>query len=234
MHSRSVSLSVSVTLVLSTQCLGVLFIFGLYWHEPIQLAALLCIVRQVCQTDVSLFFLLIWLPVLFLFRPLLTQHGTAIVYAYTRPSGVLRNVPPQLAVLVAPGKLGERSEAQIEEILLRGRCRLRRLLAPLMVVRLTGPLQPQVVELGVDALLGGSLEAASIQAGKQGALLRRQHVEGMSPLLQAKLTALHAADGGGPLELVVDLDTQAPPRFTELCPHICLPFSRMSFNLPNL
>ena len=103
-----------------------------------------------------------------------------------------------------------------------------------MVVRLTGTLQPQVVELCVDALLGGSLETASIQAGEQGPFLRRQHVQGMSSLLQAKLPALHAADGGSPLELVMDLDTQAPPCLPELCSYICFPFSCVSFKLPNL
>ena len=103
-----------------------------------------------------------------------------------------------------------------------------------MVIRLTGPLQPQVVQLGVNALLGGGLETASIQAGEHGPLLWRQHVEGMSSLLEAKLTALHAADGGGPLEFVMDLNTQAPACLTELCSYICLPLSCMSFKLPDL
>lgn len=204
---------------------------------PVQLGALRCILRQVAETGVPLFclpFLFVWLPVLLLLRPLLAQHDAAIVYAHARPPRILRNVPPHLAVLVTSGQLGERAKAHVEEILLGGRRRLWGLIASLWVVRLAGALQPQVVELGVDALLGGGLEAPGVQAGEQGPLLRREHVQGVGSLLQAQLTALHAADGGGPLELVVDLDAQAPSGFTQLCADIRLPLSCMSFKLPDL
>lgn len=221
----------------SIQNLVILSIFGLCLYESIQLGALQCKLWQVCEAGVSLLslcILLIWLPVFFFCRPLLPQHDAAGVYAYTRSSHIFRNVPPQLSVLVASGQLSEWPKAHVEEILLWGRCSLLRLVTPLMVVRLTGPLQPQVVQLGVNALLWGRLEAASVEAGEHGPLLWRQHIQRVSSLLQAELTPLHAADGGGSLELVVDLDAQAPPGFAELCSYVSFPFSCVSFKLSNL
>lgn len=239
MHSVYLYLSISLSLLpvcgwsASIQCLVILSLFGLCGYESVQLCAVHCVLWQVCQTGVPLFpfsIFLVRLLVLLFRRPLLPQHGAAVVYAHACAPRVFGDVPPQLAVLVASGQLGERSEPQVAEVLLRRRRRL----AGLVVVRLAGPLQPQVVQLAVNALLWGGLEAAGVEAGEHGSLLWREHVQGVSPLLQAELPALHAADGGGPLELVVDLDAQSAPRLAELGSYVCLPFSRVSLKLPNL
>ncbi|KAG7257744.1 hypothetical protein CRUP_023556, partial [Coryphaenoides rupestris] len=55
------------------------------------------------------------------------------------------------------------------------------------------------------------------QAVEGGASLRGQHVLRDGSLVQAQLPPLHAADGRGALQLVVDLHAHAPPRLTELC-----------------
>lgn len=56
----------------------------------------------------------------------------------------------------------------------------------------------------------------------------------MGALVQAQLPALHAADGGGTLQLVMHLHAQAAPRLTEFSTHVGLPLSCVRLELPNL
>lgn len=101
-------------------------------------------------------------------------------------------------------------------------------------VELLRPLQAEVVGPVVDALLGGGLAAAGVQRGEDGALLGGEHVQRVRPLVQAQAPALHAADGGRALQLVVDLHAEPPPRLPELGRHVGLPLGRVGLDLTHL
>lgn len=131
-----------------------------------------------------------------------------------------------LGVLVFPlGEFGGGPEL-VDDVVLRG---------PLPVfVELLRPFQAQVVGPVVDALLGRGLEAARVQRGEDGALLRGEHVQRVGPLVQAQAPALHAADGGRPLQLVVDLHAEPAPGLPELSRHVGLPLGRVGLDFTHL
>lgn len=155
------------------------------------------------------------------------SERAAAVRLAVRPARLGRDVLLQVPIPVALGQLGDGAQA-VENVVLG--CGL--VAGALLTV--LGPSQPEVIQLGVDALLGGGLVAVGVQAVEDGAVFWGEHVQGQGPLVQAQLTALHAPDGGGSLQLVVNLDAHTPTCLSKLCPNIRLPFCCMSLNATNL
>lgn len=86
------------------------------------------------------------------------------------------------------------------------------------------------------------INAICLCDGGQEVFLAGEVVDRQGPLARSQVLAViycHLCrelpfDGGGPLELIVDLHTQAPSGFFELCSDIGRPFSCMSSELSHL
>jgi len=201
------------------KCFIILCVYGVGRDEAVLGLADFHEKGEVRQTCVAFFVFIVLVPLLPLV--LLGARCGAAKRLAARPSGVIWDVLLQLAVPVAFGKLGDGAQT-VENVVLR--CGLM----------LLGPTETQVVQLGVDALLGGRLVAVGVQAVEGGPSLRGQHVQRDGSLVQAQLPPLHAADGRGALQLVVDLHAHAPTRLTELCSNVGLPLGCMRLDPAHL
>lgn len=86
------------------------------------------------------------------------------------------------------------------------------------------------------------INAICLCDGGQEVFLAGEVVDGQGPLARSQVLAVvycHLCrelpfDGGGPLELIINLHTQPPSGFFELCSDIGCPFSCMSSELTYL
>lgn len=208
-------------------------LFGLLWNRAILWLASFkkqWIIRQ-ASVALLVFILILSFVLPFTFicsgRAVVESGRAAAVGLAVRPASLIRDVFLQVPVSVALGQPGDRAQA-VENVV------LRRGLVARALVTLLGTPKSKVVQLAVDALLGGGLIAVGVQAVEDGAALRGKHVQGHCSLVQAQLPSLHAADGGSSLQLVVDLNAHTTTRLPELCSDVGFPFCCMSLDFSNL
>lgn len=211
----------------------ILILFALLWNKLILWLAGIHKQWKIRQASVALLvFILILsfvLPFTFICNGCAAvESGCAAAIGLTvRPASLIWDVFFQVPISVALGQLGDRAEA-VENVVLR--CGL---VVRALVTLLSSP-KSKVVQLGVNALLGGCLIAVGVQAVEDSATLWGKHVQGHSTLVQAQLPSLHAPDGGSSLQLVMDFNTHTPTCLPELCSHICFPLCCMCLDLSNL
>lgn len=78
----------------------------------------------------------------------------------------------------------------------------------------------------------GGRVSVLVHVGRQRPLARRHLLA--ERRVDAQLGGQLALDGGGALELVVDVNAEASPRLLELCRHVCRPLGRVSSELTDL
>lgn len=215
------------------KCVLTLILFGLLRNKPIMWLTSIHKQWKIRQASVALLVFILILSFILPFPYICSgcaavKSGCAAAIGFTvRPASLVWDVLLQVSIPVALGQLRDGAKA-IKNVFLRHG------LVVGTPVALLGPSQPKVVQLGVDALLGGRLITVGVQAIEDGAALRGKHVKGHGTLVQAQLPSLHAPDGGSSLQLVMDLDTHTPTCLSELCSHVGFPFCCMSLDLTNL